>query len=77
MTALKQQAITIIDKIPDEKLGTLIDLMKMLVQPASEYSSDDKQSVRIGLARDRDLYNPEYDFDEYNVEIAKLFGATS
>ena len=77
MTALKQQAIRIIDKIPDEKLGTLIDLMKMLIQPTSEYSLSDKHYVRIGLARDRELYNPEYDFDEYNDEIAKLFGATS
>lgn len=35
-----------------------------------------RQSNRriIGIAEGMNLCNPEYDFDEYNDEIAKLFG---
>ena len=73
MTMLQQQAIQIIDDIPDDKLGTFIDL----VQPEEKHITDDVHSKRIGIAKDMDLYNPDYDFDEYNGEIARLFGATS
>lgn len=31
-------------------------------------------SNRIGIARGQDLYDDEYDFDEMNPEIAKMFG---
>ncbi len=68
MTTLKLQAKQIIDDIPDDKLERLIDLMKMMAPP---HVSD----KRIGLAKDMDLYSPEYDLDEYNPEIANLFGA--
>lgn len=29
---------------------------------------------RIGIAKGQDLYDDEYDFDEMNLEIAKMFG---
>ncbi len=29
---------------------------------------------RIGIVRGQDLYDNEYDFDEMNPEIAKMFG---
>lgn len=41
------------------------------------YEMDNKTKVaadRIGLARGQDLYDDEYDFDEMNPEIAKMFG---
>lgn len=31
---------------------------------------------RIGIAKEQDLYDDEYDFDEINPEIAKMFGVT-
>ena len=74
MTMLQQQAIQIIDDIPDDRLQTLIDLMKMI---ATNPASEKEHSMRIGLAKDMDLYNPDYDLDEYNPEIARLFGAVS
>ena len=38
MTMLQQQAIQIIDDMPDDKLQTLIDLMKMLIK--SDHDAD-------------------------------------
>lgn len=29
---------------------------------------------RIGIARGQNLYDDDYDFDEMNPEIAKMFG---
>ena len=31
-------------------------------------------SKRIGIAEGEELYAPDYDIDEYNEEIAKMFG---
>ena len=36
--------------------------------------SQKKQSKRIGIAEGECLCDPEYDFDEYNDEIARMFG---
>ena len=33
-----------------------------------------KVSKRIGIAEGEELYAPDYDIDEYNEKIAKLFG---
>ena len=77
MTMIQQQAIQIIDKLPDDKLKVLIDLMNMMLLPVHDTASERDGSIRIGLARDMELYNPEYDLDEYNPEIAKLFGVVS
>ena len=74
MTMLQQQAIQIIDDMPDEKLQTLIDLMKMLIKPNSEAKSNKNRAFRIGVASNQDMYDPDYDIDEYNPEIAKMFG---
>ena len=75
MTMLQQQAIKIIDDMPDDKLKTLIDLMKMLLYPTEGYKTEEILSRRIGVAKDQDLYDRDYDIDEYNPEIAKMFGA--
>lgn len=32
------------------------------------------QEQRIGLAKGQNLYEDDYDFDEMNPEIARLFG---
>ena len=77
MTMLQQQTIQIIDDMPDDKLQTLIDLMKMLIKSDHDADSDkDAVSKRIGAAVNRDMYDPDYDIDEYNTEIAKMFGVT-
>lgn len=35
---------------------------------------EDISSKRIGIAKGLDLYDEDYDFDEMNPEIAKMFG---
>ena len=36
--------------------------------------SSKKVLKRIGIAEGEELYAPDYDIDEYNEKIAKLFG---
>ena len=58
MTMLQQQAIQIINDMPDDKLQTLIDLMKMLIKSDHDADSDkDAVSKRIGAAVNRDMYD--------------------
>ena len=37
----------------------------------TEYK-DDEETRRIGIAKGKVLYNPEYNFDELNDDISKL-----
>ena len=43
-------------------------------KPLPEMHSAKKVSKRIGIAEGEELYAPDYDIDEYNEKIAKLFG---
>lgn len=46
----------------------------MGIEKMPETHSAKKVSKRIGVAEDEELYTPGYDIDEYNEEIARLFG---
>ena len=41
---------------------------------AEEKESERSPKRIIGIAKDINLCNPEYDFEEFNDEIAKMFG---
>ena len=43
-------------------------------KPLPEMHSAKKVLKRIGIAEGEELYAPDYDIDEYNEKIAKLFG---
>ena len=43
-------------------------------KPLPAAHSVKKASKRIGIAEGEELYAPDYDIDEYNGEIAKMFG---
>ena len=54
--------------------------MQMFIQSKSTIAMDEavqsgkKNTKRIGIAEGENLYDHDYDFDEYNGEIAKMFG---
>lgn len=54
--------------------------MQIFIQPQNKIAtnasnhSDKSVPKRIGIAEDETLYAPNYDIDEYNDEIAKMFG---
>ena len=69
-----------IREMSDENLKVFVQFMKMFIQPKNDNIMDadiclDKKTVRrIGIAEGEKLYDYDYDFDEYNGEIEKMFG---
>lgn len=75
MSELQKQAMKIIEEMPEENLRVLVNFMQIFIQSNNkpEVHSAKKTSKRIGIAEGEELYAPDYDIDEYNEEIAKLF----
>lgn len=80
MTKLQEQMMQLISDMPEENLKVLVNFIQIFVQPQNETDmSASKQllnttSKRIGIAEGENLYDHNYDIDEYNDEIAKIFG---
>lgn len=78
MSELQKQAMEIIEEMPEENLKVLVNFMQIFVQksnkPLTNVRSVKKPPKRIGIAEGEELYAPDYDIDEYNGEIAKMFG---
>lgn len=77
MSELQKQVMEIIEEMPEENLKVLVNFMQIFVQPknkALSTANSNKTSKRIGIAEGEELYAPDYDIDEYNGEIAKMFG---
>lgn len=78
MSGLQEQVMEIIEEMPEENLKVLVNFMQIFVQrddkPLTAVRSVKKASKRIGIAEGEELYAPDYDIDEYNGEIAKMFG---
>jgi hypothetical protein len=77
MPDLQMQAMNIINQMSEEELKVLVKFMRVFIQPqisADIQSSEKASSKRIGIAEGECLCDPEDDIDEYNEEIAKMFG---
>ncbi|MCI8798458.1 MAG: hypothetical protein HFH88_01425 [Lachnospiraceae bacterium] len=78
MSELQKQVMEIIEEMPEENLKVLVNFMQIFVQsknkPLPAAHSVKKASKRIGIAEGEELYAPDYDIDECNGEIAKMFG---
>lgn len=78
MSALQSQVIQSLNGLSDDNLQFILDMIQKFMKPANtENTVNSKASVRkIGIFEHEDLYDKDYDFDEYNEEIAKMFGVT-
>ncbi|MDO5424266.1 MAG: hypothetical protein Q4F41_11110 [Eubacteriales bacterium] len=80
MSELQEQAMEIIEEMSEENLKVLVKFMQIFIQPQNKASveaaqdSRKKAAKRIGIAEGEELYAEDYDIDEYNEEIAKMFG---
>jgi hypothetical protein len=73
MSVLQQEVVDKITNLSDDNLLFILDMINRFMV------SDDKDKIgsvskRIGIAKGQDLYDDEYDFDEMNDDIAKMFG---
>lgn len=74
MLTLQEQAVQKIGNLSEDDLRFLLDMMERLMRPNI---AENKKAVipdRIGIAKGQDLYDDDYDIDEMNPEIAKMFG---
>lgn len=74
MSALQEQIVQKINGLSEENLQFLLEMIERFMQPEITEKKEEIISSRIGIAKGQDLYDDEYDFDEMNSEIAKMFG---
>jgi hypothetical protein len=73
MSVLQQEVVDKITNLSDDNLLFILYMINRFMKPEDE-SKNVSISKRIGIAKGQDLYDDEYDFDEMNDEIAKMFG---
>ena len=74
MLTLQEQAVQKIGNLSEDDLRFLLEMMERLMRPNIAENKTAVIPDRIGIAKGQDLYDDDYDFDEMNPEIAKMFG---
>lgn len=76
MLTLQEQVVQKVSGLSEDNLQFLLDMIERFMQPDAMGRRTTGIANRVGIARGQDLYDDEYDFDEMNPEIAKMFGVT-
>ena len=71
---LQEQVVQKVSGLSEDNLKFLLEMIERFMKPDPIGKETSKISDRIGIAKGQDLYDDDYDFDEMNPEIAKLFG---
>ncbi|MCM1057761.1 MAG: hypothetical protein NC517_09155 [Firmicutes bacterium] len=74
MSALQEQIVQKISGLSEDNLQFLLEIINRFMQSETEEKKDMAVARRIGIAKGQKLYDDNYDFDEMNPEIAKMFG---
>lgn len=74
MSVLQDQVVQKISGLSEDNLQFLLEMIDRFMQPEVKENKDMVNTKRIGIARGQNLYDDDYDFDELNPEIAKMFG---
>lgn len=74
MSVLQEQVVQKISGLSEDNLQFLLEMIDRFMQPEVKEKKDMVITKRIGIARGQNLYDDDYDFDEMNPEIAKMFG---
>lgn len=83
MNTLQKQIVNSFNGLPEESLKKVLDYIKQLSSSITSNKKVDQSLMtesgiqRIGIAQDKFIYADDYDFDEYNDEIAKMFGVNA
>ncbi|MCM1090989.1 MAG: hypothetical protein NC092_11705 [Butyrivibrio sp.] len=73
MSALQEQVVQKIGGLSEDNLQFLLEMIDRFMQPETKEKNVTVVG-RIGIAKGQKLYDDDYDFDEMNPEIAKMFG---
>ena len=74
MLTLQEQVVQKVSGLSEDNLRFLLDMIERFMQPEAMGRKIPVNANRVGIAKGQDLYDDEYDFDEMNPEIAKMFG---
>ncbi len=78
MTALQAKLMDMTKDLSEDTMQLLIGLVQQIVIPmenkAAQAKSKERAAGRIGFMEGVDFIESDYDIDEYNSEIAKMFG---
>lgn len=74
MLTLQEQVMQKVSGLSEENLQFLLEMINRFMQSDVTEDRATVISKRIGIAKGKNLYDEDYDFDEMNPEIAKLFG---
>ncbi|MCM1282714.1 MAG: hypothetical protein NC180_03150 [Muribaculaceae bacterium] len=74
MSALQEQVVQKINGLSEDNLQFLLEMIDRFMRPDAKGKNSTETTERIGIARGQNLYDDDYDFDEMNPEIAKMFG---
>ncbi|MBR6326010.1 MAG: hypothetical protein IKR61_04320 [Lachnospiraceae bacterium] len=77
MSTIQNQVIHSLDGLSDDNLQFLLDMIQRFMKPGSvKTGSAAIGSRKIGICKPEELYAPDYDIDEDNDAIARMFGET-
>ena len=74
MLTLQEQVVQKISGLSEDNLRFLLDMIERFMQPDTIGRKTTVIANRVGIAKGQDLYDNDYDFDEMNPEIARMFG---
>ena len=81
MSILQRQVIQSLNGLSDDNLRFLLEMIQRFMKPSENKEENVDKLVmnknivrRIGSLEGQDLIDADYDIDECNDEIAKLFG---
>lgn len=73
MMTLQEQVVQKVSGLSEDNLRFILEMIDRFMQVDSK-GKKEAVAKRIGIARGKVLYDDNYDFDEMNPEIAKMFG---
>ena len=71
---LQEKVVQKVNGLSEDNLQFLLEMIERFMQPDSIEKEKTVISGRIGIAKGQKLYEDDYDFDEMNPEIEKMFG---
>lgn len=74
MLTLQEQVVQKVSGLSEDNMQFILEMIDRFMQPDFTEKKKEVVSKRIGIAKGQDLYDHNYDFDEMNPEIEKMFG---
>lgn len=74
MSSLEYQITQSLDGLSEDSLSFILDMIQQFVKPADAKLGSSEPVRRIGSMRGQKFVADGHDIDEYDDEIARLFG---